>query len=180
MPSVWAVWRMDEAIASYRRAISLHEQLTDPSDPNWADQLARIHNNFGGTWITLGRPDKAMEEDLAAHALWRRACEAFPNSTMLRNNLAFGLNNHGILLEQMGRLDNALQAYEEARNILRTLQVEDPSRRPNNLADSLRRIGLILLEKGDAAGAVRHFKEELACVEAWAGRNPENPWVGDW
>ena len=167
--------RMDEAIVSYRRAIELHEQLTDPSDPNWADQLARIHNNFGGTWITLGRPDKAMEEDLAAHALWRRACEAFPNSTMLRNNLAFGLNNHGILLEQMGRVDNALQAYQEARDILRTLQVEDPSRRPNNLVDSFRRIGLILLEKGDAAGAMRHFQEELACVEAWAGRNPENP-----
>jgi tetratricopeptide (TPR) repeat protein len=75
----------------------------------------------------------------------------------------------------MGRLDEALEALGQARDILSSLEAEDPSKLPSNLTWSLQGIGEVLLVKGDSAGALRTFSDELAIAEAWAGRNPDNP-----
>jgi serine/threonine-protein kinase len=167
--------RYEEAIAGYQRAIAAFEKRLDPDDPILADKMAKTHNNMAETWLALGRQDRALEEDRLRLALWRKAAEALPNSTSLRNNLAFGLFFHANLLEQTGKLDEALEAFGQARDIMRVLLSEDPSRIPNNLLGCLERIGLNLQVKGDTAGALRTFGDALAVAEAWAGHYPDNP-----
>ena len=167
--------RYEEAIAGYQRAIAAFEKRLDPDDPILADKMAKTHSNMASAWLALDRQDRALEEDRHRLALWRKATEALPNSTSLRNNLAFGLFLHADLLEQTGKLDEALEAFGQARDIMRVLQSEDPSRIPNTLIVSIESIGLNLQVKGDPAGAMRAFGDELAVAEAWAGHYPDNP-----
>ena len=80
--------RLDEAEASYSRAIALK---TD---------YAEAHNNLGNTLQELGRLDEA-------EASYMRALALKPNYAKARNNL-------GNTLQELGRLDEAEASYMQA------------------------------------------------------------------
>jgi predicted O-linked N-acetylglucosamine transferase (SPINDLY family) len=80
--------RLDEAIAAYRHAITLQ------------DDLAEVHNNLGNALWARGRVDEAI-------AALRRAIALKPGAPQPHNNL-------GAVLNGAGRLDEAIAAYRRA------------------------------------------------------------------
>jgi tetratricopeptide (TPR) repeat protein len=162
-------------VAAFRRSIEKFESLVDSQDPSSIDDLAIEHNNLAGALGELGLQEMAFRDYAHALALWRKASELYPNSTNLRNNVAFGLMNVGESLEETGRLADALDAFNKAREILSALQIDDPSRTPGSVLKCLGRAGLILQNIGDHAQAVRVLGEQLAFAEKWAGQNTDNP-----
>jgi predicted O-linked N-acetylglucosamine transferase (SPINDLY family) len=84
--------RHDEAIAAYRRALALQ------------DDVAEVHNNLGNTLWRRGRVDDAI-------AAFRRAIQLKPGAPQPFNNL-------GAVLSGAGRLDEALIALRRALELL--------------------------------------------------------------
>jgi serine/threonine-protein kinase len=168
--------RYDECVAAFERAIAVFGELAGRDDPTSWNRLAVYHSNLGAAWEKQGRQDKQYEEKKNSLALWRKTSVAFPNSADTRSNVAFGLKNLGDLLEQMGRLDEALDTFVEARNLWKALRSEDVSGAFywGGETSCLSRIGLILLAKGDNPGALRVCREELSCAKGWISLHPRN------
>ncbi|MBI3222554.1 MAG: tetratricopeptide repeat protein, partial [Nitrosomonadales bacterium] len=80
--------RLDEAAASYRRALQLNPGF------------AAAHNNLGATLKDMGRFEEAA-------ASYRRAVELQPDSADAHNNL-------GTALKELNRLDEAVASYRRA------------------------------------------------------------------
>jgi tetratricopeptide (TPR) repeat protein len=83
--------RVNEAIASYRRALDL--------DP----KLAAAHNNLGSALLGKGRLDEAIVS-------YRRALDLDPTDALAHHNL-------GAALEAKGLLDEAIASYRRALDL---------------------------------------------------------------
>lgn len=118
-----ALGRRDEAIASYRQALALQEDLAEAHcnlsnallDAGELDAalasgaravalkpaLADAHGNLGNALLRQGRPEQAL------------ACYA--QALQLRPGMAVVQANRGDALSQLGRDDEALVAYQQAQ-----------------------------------------------------------------
>jgi protein O-GlcNAc transferase len=90
--------RMNEAIASYERALALN--------PSYAD----AYYNLGNALAMTGRFEPAA-------ACYRRVLELRPDHGKARGNLARASNDLGAELQRAGQIDRAIERYQDAVEI---------------------------------------------------------------
>ncbi|MBI4879284.1 MAG: tetratricopeptide repeat protein [Planctomycetes bacterium] len=135
---VWAVRRLQAASAwfaqqgNWETVARIGQVLieTDPDDPD-------VHGNLG---LALMRLDRVDEAD----ALFRAAVESFPDSVRL-------INDHGLLLEGVGRYQEAEERFARAADL--------------GSLDGLENLAVLRLRLGDVASARERFQAVL-------GRDP--------
>ena len=150
--------RLDEAVASYDRALALK--------PDFAEAL----NNLGTTLQALARFDEALESYDRALALgpdypaalnnrgntlrqlarFDEALDSYDRALALKPDYAAALNNRGLALQQLGRFAEALESCDRALGV-----------RPH-YALALNTRGNALLQLGRFAEAVESYDRALA------------------
>lgn len=174
-----AMGQTEEALASLQAAQGLASRLTwrFPSDARHRARLAGIENNLGNVQRAAGQTAEAL-------ASYRRAREEFgllalatseadEAVTGYRASVAGTDQNIGVLLREIGQLDEALVSLERATDLRRELASERPSDRlRRELAQGLNQLGLTHRELGRPDDALASHAEALAIQETLAAANP--------
>jgi tetratricopeptide (TPR) repeat protein len=168
--------RHTEGIAAIERAIASEELLGDSSDPMRSNVRALNHSNLANEWAVLGRPDRELEERRLARELYEKACEALPNSSLLRSNLAYVLKLYAYSLERLGRTHASLKFLERAAGIYRRVYDEDSSDvfAAAMQFECLNRIAEITRATGRPTAAVEGHEEVLTLLEDLSRRGIES------
>lgn len=96
--------RNEQALAQFSQALELHLQYS-PEHPD----LPIIHNNIGYAWHEMGDLNLAESHYRQALEHLRRQHAGQPHP-----DVAYGLNNLGVLLRDLDRRDQALPLYRES------------------------------------------------------------------
>jgi tetratricopeptide (TPR) repeat protein len=168
--------QFDQAIASYRRALTLRPQFVEAHN-----NLAQAHDGLGDALLAMGRVAEAV-------ASFRRAVEIDPE-------FFEALGNLGNALRSAGQIDKALASYDRALQIMprfaeahcnRAIALRLQGQGAEALAACRRALeirprfaavlivmGELSADGGDFLEAERFFNEAIAiepeAVEAWAG-----------
>jgi tetratricopeptide (TPR) repeat protein len=146
---------VDEAIAGYRKAITLN-----PKD-------ASAHYNLGIALRARGQLGEAI-------ACFREVIVLAPKDVAARHELAVTLNQSGHGLRQRGKAADALEAHREALAIMQKLSVADPTSIPfqQELAGSYNNIGMALAAMGRPAEALAAQRRALPIRQKLADADP--------
>jgi tetratricopeptide (TPR) repeat protein len=168
--------QFDQAIASYRRALTLRPQFVEASN-----NLVQAYDSLGSALLVIGRADEAV-------ASFRHALQIDPRFFEAHNNLGNALRGAGQIDQALASYDRALQIMPrfaeahcnrasalrllgrgaEARTACRTALEIKP-----RFASALIVLGELSADGGDFFEAERFFKQGIAIepelVEAWAG-----------
>lgn len=156
------VWRDSETLwrrsllldpvnpAAWRNlADALHEKRQADQAVFCAREAVRLVPGDSGAWFDLGFFLQARGLQSEALACYRRSAEISPSN-------ARAFHNQGWTLAEMGRLDEALACYSIAWKLA-------------PVPETLFNIARCLQRKGDAAGAIRRYREAALAGfdEAW-------------
>lgn len=145
----------DKAIELYQQCLDVRKAIqANPSD------LASIYNSLGLAWYQKRDLDKALDlHDLAFQIL----NDAKHNTA--ETELATAMAGKGNVLKQQHRLDDALQEYERAHEILmRTFGLKHP-----DVGSSWNNIGQIHAAKGDFDAALANYGTAMEIFEMTLG-----------
>lgn len=98
--TLWLMKAYPDAVTAFEQAIALHTAANDEIN------AARSRVNLANVYDPLGEPAKGLALNREAEPRFRRLGD--------RPWLARVLNNQGIFLEQLGRMDEAADAYGQA------------------------------------------------------------------
>jgi tetratricopeptide (TPR) repeat protein len=103
------------------RGIELAEQLQRefPGNPHYSAILVDLANNLDSSRSTTAAAEPDRLEGTLERA--RRAAQTRPDSPEYQFDLAMSLNNHGVNLEEAGRLTEALEVYTEGLDVCQAL-----------------------------------------------------------
>ncbi len=157
---------LDQAISSYDHALEHSRAANTDLQRLLSPPLARIYLAKGIALERLGRPYEAMTNfDAAAIKGYQLQREGDPNA---RDLLHVTLANRGQALRLLGRLEEAIEAHEEAAAILEEAAshesdgpgVEDQLR----TAQALTQMGALHFDIGEIEEAVRSHERALALI----------------
>ncbi|MBX7079534.1 MAG: protein kinase [Nannocystaceae bacterium] len=144
----------DDAIAMTRRVIATLERRDGAS----SHSLAPAYGNLAGELYAAGHTEEALVEvDRALAIIERNAPERRRHARML--------NLRGLLLRELGELDESLAHHHRALAILE-LRGEGPTEFTAEVHESL---GMILAEMGEREEAVREADRAVAMLRAALG-----------
>ena len=149
--------RVEEAIALFRKSISIHDSGPD------------IHNSLGNALLELNQPDNAIAE-------YRNALKIDPANFGAYNNLGITYAQNGQANEAMIQYEKALEInphYADAHNNLGNVLLQ--SGLPDDAiaqfqmalstspldADAHNNLGWALLKKGQIDSAISHFQQAI-------------------
>ena len=94
----------------------MQEQLArkSPAVVQFRRDLAISHNNLGRAYSESGDPGHADESFRQAREILEKLAKDYPDDLNIHSSLAGVLNNCGMMLEQLGKLDDAAAAYRRA------------------------------------------------------------------
>ena len=183
----YASWERGNLEAAHRHFESYHdisERLVamDPENLDWRRELSYAQSNLGSLLEQQGDLVGALERFRAALALdlWLVENAATPQEAdEHRFELAASRNTVGVILEKLGRLDEAREHYQADLALRRELLVRDPQNQPWRafLATSHQFLGALLLVRGEIAEARPHLEEACRLFDDLAERDPDN---GGW
>lgn len=106
----------DEAIAAFRRAVELQEQLVRqaPGVVQFRSDLAVTWNNLAQTLARQNQSSEASDAYNRAQDLFTELVTDYPEDIRFQSSLAGVLNNRGMARELAGDLDAALAEYRDA------------------------------------------------------------------
>ncbi|GHB72821.1 hypothetical protein GCM10010377_74150 [Streptomyces viridiviolaceus] len=106
--------RFEEALAVLRDALAVVDRPESLATPVAAASLAVVLNNIGGTLVSMDRPEEALEPIRRGLAIRRSlaADEGAPNELFWSSLL-----QHGSVLTELRRLDEAREAAEECLKV---------------------------------------------------------------
>ena len=116
------IGRDGEAADQYRRSVLIREGLLrdDPNNRQARDDLAAAYEKLGGSQHRLGGADHDREADklyLASLAIREQLVKDEPENRDWRRDLSLSYENRGLLLDDFGDDDEALEILEQgARN----------------------------------------------------------------
>ncbi len=111
------------------------------------ERAVELEPDFVGAWINLGRLHHARHDEKKAEIVYRRGLqECGPNATLMFNL--------GVVLEDLGRIDDAIEAYQSAIS-------EDP-----NLADGHFNLARLYEAQGKEQHAIRHLGQYRRLVSS--------------
>jgi tetratricopeptide (TPR) repeat protein len=164
----------------YQAALEQAEYLaiSDPANAEWRDDLAvaleRLGSNLGARGDVEG-----------AHARLDRALRTRSELVVLysgrsdwRRNMAIVQREMSLVLELRHDLDGALRLALDGLSSIEKLAAKDSASRgfQRELALSHRRVGELMLEKGERAEAIRHLDKALAIFDGDAEGGYEWLW----
>jgi eukaryotic-like serine/threonine-protein kinase len=122
--------RLARAEKSFLKALAVRERLVKdyPLDDSCKHHLAGSHNNLGGFYLEVGRPDTAAEHYTAAVKLDRYLARQHPTVLAYRQDLGQALANLATLFaETPGKAEQAQKVFDEALAVQKRLADEHPS-----------------------------------------------------
>ncbi len=192
----YAHWERGDLAAARRhfeeyRSISERLVARDPDHRAWRRELSYAHSNLGSLLQAEGDLNGALERFRAALAIDRRLAEEARSRSRGRDGdrpdpsdeplfeLAASHNTVGLVLEQLGRLEEAQEHFEADLALRRELLERDPDNRRwrEFLGTSHQYLGHLLLARGDPAAASPHLETAHEILDALAAHDPDN---GDW
>ncbi|MDD4250321.1 MAG: tetratricopeptide repeat protein, partial [Methanosarcina sp.] len=102
--------RQEEALLHYKRALEIQEKFLSPENPGAIRTLNRMAFFYKG----VERPEKAEELFTRALGLLEKLDEKEPENKKVLAYTAGTLNNLGVLLSEMGKLEEAEERYGQA------------------------------------------------------------------
>jgi tetratricopeptide (TPR) repeat protein len=166
----WELGRQDEALAAYRRALAMVEQMSTatPDDPERRFALAQCHTRVGFTLRTMGRPAGARQSYGRARAILEPLARDQPGITRHREHLSFTLSNLGVIEQDLGCTDEAICLHRQALEIHEALVRQQPGNAQyrNDLGWCWRFLSQALASAGDLVAALRAAERAVALYEA--------------
>jgi tetratricopeptide (TPR) repeat protein len=165
-----------EGTAAEGRSFDMHplireavaEQASSPLD------LARI----GGAFLDAGKTEGEQGQFHPALALSTLSERAWRNAGA-RDSLASAVGNRGLSLRNLGRLEDALSAYDESVAIRRELVEREHEEFRNDLASAIMNRGLALWDLGRLEDAVTACDESIAIYRELVERENRRELRGD-
>lgn len=126
----------------------LHLEDSDPKAAQAAyEHAVEIEPDYAAAWINLGRLLHTRHDEKKAELVYRRALQECGADSILLFNL-------GVVLEDLGKLDDAIEAYRDAVK-------EDP-----NLADGHFNLARLYEAQGKEQHALRHLGQYRRLVSS--------------
>ena len=121
--------RVQEALAAFRRSLSIVEQLerASPNDPEVLDSLGATLLNIGNILNRIGRDDEALEIDRRAVGYCRAAYDLRPNDYEFGHHLGHALASCGLTEFRLGRSEESLRSLELTYDMRARLAREHPA-----------------------------------------------------
>jgi non-specific serine/threonine protein kinase/serine/threonine-protein kinase len=165
-------------IASYRKAVKLHEALSSrfPSDWTVQNDLARNYQVLGRALLVGG---KQVESDVyleKAFQISRLLAEQHPNNTTILYNLGIIEWNQGASLLRQAKTEAALQAYRESAETFSRVATIDTSntRARRSLAVLDKNIGGTLEEQEKLDEALHSYRLAFNIDQELLTQEPES------
>ncbi|HEY0684936.1 MAG TPA: tetratricopeptide repeat protein [Steroidobacter sp.] len=134
----------------FDKALSLEDADAKAAQAAY-ERAVEIEPDFVAAWINLGRLHHARHDEKKAEIVYRRGIqECGPNPTLMFNL--------GVVLEDLGKLDDAIEAYQSAIS-------EDP-----NMADAHFNLARLYEAQGKEQHAIRHLGQYRRLVSASESR----------
>jgi tetratricopeptide (TPR) repeat protein len=131
---------------------ALHLEDTDPKASQAAyEQAVKLDPTYSAAWINLGRLLHTRHDEKKAELVYRRALQECGADAVLLFNL-------GVVLEDLGKLDEAINAYQSAIT-------EDPT-----LADGHFNLARLYEAQGKEQHALRHLGQYRRLITSAEGR----------
>jgi tetratricopeptide (TPR) repeat protein len=92
--------RLDSAVESYQKAVTLKQAVTNDKDPNAAKSLAAYYNNLAEAYAKAGKTDDAVKT-------YAQAAQVDPTAA------AQYYFNTGAVLTNSGKVDDAITAFDK-------------------------------------------------------------------
>jgi eukaryotic-like serine/threonine-protein kinase len=180
----YAHWERGD-LAAARPHFEAYEEVSErlvalePGRADWRAELSYAHSNLGSLLQAQGdlpgaldrfRRTLAIDETLTAEA------EGSPEEGDRRFDLALTHNTVGVVLERMGRLDEAVEHYRADLAIRRALDERDPENRRwrEFLGTSHQYLGGLHLARGELGAARRHLEPSRRIFTALVAHDPDN------
>lgn len=169
---------LNEAVASYRQALAILEQLTasDPGRRDWQLALARAHERIGNGLSDQGASVDAQGQYRKALDIAGRVVRADPENADASALLAIAYQRVGNILSQQGSLKTAIESYRAGLAIRQRLVAADPdnTRLQRDLMALHNDIGDTLKTQGSLGEALAAYQGALGIAERLAKSDPRN------
>src|SRR5262249_5696698 len=118
----------DEALATYRRALALAEQIasTAPADPALPATRAQCLAWIGGGLNPVNRPAAALRSSEQAREILEPVVRDAPTDLRRQEELSWLLANIAVAQSRLGRRAEATHLHEQVREIREALVDRDP------------------------------------------------------
>ena len=155
----WELGLSDEALATYRRALALVEQLVAdaPSAPENRAALARCLTRIGFTLRTRSSPAEALQPYQQAQEIQERLAVEYPAEPRYQEALSWTLSNIGVIHRDLGHPADAIRFHRQAIEIHEKLVQQDPQKCPVS-----QRAGLVLALPVHGTGGRRRLEIRIA------------------
>jgi len=183
----YALWERGDPDAARPHFEAYHEiserlVAREPESLDWRRELSYSLSNLGSLLEAQGELEGALERFRAALELDRALVADAPDPETVdaqRFELAATHNTVGLVLEQLGRLDEAQEHFEADVALRRELVERDPeNQRWRELyGTSGQFLGNLLAMRGETAAARPHLEAVRDLFDELAAHDPEN---GDW
>lgn len=180
----YASWERGDLETARRHFETYHdisERLVarDPDRLDWRRELSYAHSNLGSLLEQQGDLDGALERFRASLRLDRELVDDAPTpqeADRQRFELAASYNTVGVILEELGRLDEAREHYLADLELRRDLAARDPANRRwrEFLGTSHQYLGTLLLARGETADARHHLEAAREVFDRLVAGDPDN------
>jgi tetratricopeptide (TPR) repeat protein len=167
-----------EALAAYRRALAIREDLAaaEPANARLQEGMAQIHERIAYTFEELARLDEASRSMERALAIREVLVRDHPGNATYMWNMASCQFNLGAYQGQAGHPDEAIRLQERALAARMDLVRLNPNlpRRQSDVAQSQSELGNWYEAVGRMDDAMRSTGLAAAALEALVRAHPEN------
>jgi tetratricopeptide (TPR) repeat protein/tRNA A-37 threonylcarbamoyl transferase component Bud32 len=174
----WELGLQDEALATYRRALSLVEQLADdaPSAPENRAAVAKCLTRIGFTLRTRSRPAEALQPYQQAQEIQQQLALENPAEPRYQEALSWTLSNIGVIHRDLGRPADAIRFHRLAIGIHETLVQQYPRSAPyrSELAWCWRYLSMALVAAGDLNSALPLAEQAASLHEELVTNDRDN------
>ncbi len=165
-----------EAEAEYRRALAIHQKLTDDNPANTAfrSALAHSHHDLGYLLRQTLKPAEAEPEFRKALALQQKLADDNPAVTEFRDRLGFSHQRLGVLLAGAGKSSEAEAELRKALALHEKLADDNPAVTEfrSRLAEDHVDLGNLLLNTTKPADAEAEYRKATALSQKLADDSP--------
>jgi tetratricopeptide (TPR) repeat protein len=176
-----ALGRVAEGRACFERSRDIQEQLVKekPDVELFQSDLATSLGNLG---VFYGRQVGGGEEALACHRrvheLRTRLAKAHPRDAHRHGDLAASWQRLGNIYRDLGKMDDARMAFQEARTLGEKLVAQNPymTRYRLDLASCHINLGVLFSRQGHSDSALECYEKARDMQEKLVGLDPSHPW----
>jgi tetratricopeptide (TPR) repeat protein len=145
-------------------------------EPLLRKDVAEAHFRYGDTLRLLGENQEALAQYDAGSAGYLQLLEASPSDALLRAKLAGCFTGKGESLRAEGRVEDARNAHEKARELFSGLAADfhDKPDYRKEWARSMYNLGIVRQELKDFTGAEKVLSEAIAILKKLVAEFPNN------